>query len=40
MMRIVPPDLRDEESHILETIRQDGRVQHFETRRIRKERPL
>src|SRR5690349_17141507 len=37
MMRIVPPDLRDEESHILETIRRGGRVQHFETRRIRKD---
>jgi len=37
VMRILPPDLAYEEVDILERIRRGERVEHFETRRLRKD---
>src|SRR3989442_15551413 len=36
IMRIDPPDLANEEVEIVERIRRGARVQHFETRRLRR----
>jgi two-component system cell cycle sensor histidine kinase/response regulator CckA len=37
IMRIIPPDRRDEETHILDEIRAGRHVPHFETIRLRKD---
>ena len=38
VLKIIPDDLRSEEADILKEIRSGERIEHYETRRIRKER--
>ena len=36
ILRLIPPELQYEEEHILRTLRAGGRVDHYETRRMKK----